>query len=213
VPWPIATTLVRFQLDDVVLEEYRVPDGEPKSTITAVPAPGTRGIFALTWESGHPAGEPLTHVAAFSSDDGATWEAVGLPTTENALELDLDALAGGARCRFCVKTSDGVHTTETVSDPFDLPLKPCLAIILAPEVGARVAAGTTIRLEGQGYWREERRPEFESLYWSSSQAGALGRGAIVEVRGLEAGRHEITLMAGDGDRAGRALIEVVVGES
>ena len=187
----------------MLLEEYRVPKGEPKTTLTVVPEPGARGTVTVAWESDHPEGAPLTHAAGFSSDDGATWEPIGPPTTRNDVELNLDALAGGERCRICVRTTDGVHTITTVSEPFALPVKPCLAMILAPEPGLQISPETPLQLEGQGYWLEEHRPELEALFWSSSLAGALGRGSRVEVSGLEAGRHEITLMAGEGDPLAR----------
>jgi hypothetical protein len=211
VPLPEETAMVRFTLDEVVIEEYPVPQGEPTTVLTDVPRSGAVGTVTISWKSDHPDDEPLTHAVGFSVDDGTTWEPVGLPTRSNQVELDLDALPGGERCRVSVKTTDGVHTTEAVSEPFALPLKPCVPMIFAPEAGVRIDPGATLRLQGQGYWREERRPELESLYWSSSLAGALGRGPSVEVAGLPAGKHEITLAAGEGERVGKATIPITVG--
>jgi hypothetical protein len=210
VPLPARTSQVHFLLDDVLLEEYRVPDGEPRTTLTAVPERGARGRARVAWESEHPEGVPLTHAVGFSADDGQTWQPVGVPTRENGVELDLDALPGGKACRISVKTTDGVHTITTTSDPIALLVKPCMAMILAPGTGHELGAGATLRLQGQGYWLEERRPEFDALFWSSSRAGALGEGALVEVSGLQPGRHEITLTAGEGERAGRASIEIAI---
>jgi hypothetical protein len=211
IPLPAETRLVNFLLDDVVVEEYRVPEGEPRTELTNIPEPGARGIVTIAWTSDHPEGAPLTHVAAFSADDGTSWQPVALPTSGNDVQLDLDALPGGESCRVCVKTTDGVHTISTVSEPFPLPVKPCLAMILAPETGLRVEQGTAVQLQGQGYWLEEHRAEFENLFWSSSIAGGLGRGSSVEVDGLESGTHEITLAAGEGDRIGTSSIEIAVG--
>jgi hypothetical protein len=209
-PLPAQTRLVRFMLDDVLLEEYRVPAGEPRTVLTEVPKPGARGMARVAWESDHPENVPLTHIVGFSADDGATWDPVGLPTRRNDIEINLDSLPGGERCRVCVKTTDGIHTITTESEPVALPVKPCLAMILAPEPGLKIDQGSTLGLQGQGYWLEDHRPELNALYWSSSLAGALGRGTHLEVSGLEAGLHEITLVAGEGDRAGRASIKVVV---
>jgi hypothetical protein len=166
----------------------------------------------VAWESRHPSDAPLTSVASYSSDDGASWQPLGLPTAGNEVELDLDALPGGERCRVSVKTTDGVHTVTTISEPFTLPPRPCVALILAPGPGLVIPEGETLQLQGQGYWLEEQRPEFEALLWSSSLAGALGSGPVVGAVGLEAGTHEITLEAGEDDRAGRATVEVVVTE-
>ena len=87
----------------------------------------------------------------------------------------------------------------------------CLAMILAPEADTRLEQGSPLHLQGQGYWLEEHRAELENLVWSSSLAGALGSGPNIDVAGLEAGKHEITLAAGEGDRVGTASIEIVVG--
>jgi hypothetical protein len=208
---PAKARLVRFMLGDVLVEEYRIPEGEPRTEFTAVPRPGARGTTRVAWKSNHPEAAALTHVVGFSSDNGQSWQPVGLPTARTEVELDLNALPGGEQCRVCVKTTDGAHTITTVSDAFALPVKPCLAMILAPENGTRIEQGSSLHLEGQGYWLEEHRAELDSLSWSSSLAGALGRGPSLDIGGLEPGTHEITLAAGEGDRVGTASIEIVVG--
>ena len=210
VPLPAKAAAARFLVNDVVVDEYRFPEGEPVTVLTALPADEASGRVTVAWESQHPSDAPLTSVAAYSSDDGASWQPLGLPTVGNELELDLDALAGGDRCRVSVKTTDGVHTVTTVSEPFKLAPRPCVAMILAPGPGTVIAEGEPLQLQGQGYWLEERQPEFEALFWSSSLAGALGSGPVADVVGLDEGAHEITLEAGEGDRAGRATVEVVV---
>lgn len=210
IPVPADTARVRFILGDVVLEDYRVPSGEPTTVLVESPASGARGVMKVSWRPEHPDNAPLVHIVGFSADDGATWEPVGMPTAGNAVDLDLDSRPGGERCRVCVKTSDGIHTITAVSEPFALPVKPCVAMILAPEPGFTLRQGAVLHLEGQGYWLEERRPELAALFWSSSLAGALGRGARVGVNGLQAGRHHITLVAGEGERAGRTSCEVVI---
>lgn len=210
---PQKTASVRFLLDDgIVLEDYLVPKGSPKVSLLSVPKPNAQGLFTLKWKSEHPSSAPLTHAIGFSADDGKRWQPVGLPTHANWLEFDLDLLPGGDACRFCLKTTDGIHTVSATSRPFTLRVKSCVAMILAPESQTRVRSGAPLRLRGQGYWLEERRPEFDALFWSSSLVGAMGRGAEIEVQDLPAGKHDITLTAGEGDRAGRSTIQVVVSD-
>jgi hypothetical protein len=210
VPLPAKAAGARFLVGDVVVEEYRFPEGEPVTAFTSLPNDGASGRVVVAWDSEHPGDAPLTSVVGYSSDDGVSWQPLGLPTVGNEVEVDLNALPGGERCRVCVKTTDGLHTVTTVSEPFALPLRPCLALILAPGSGLVIAEGDTLHLQGQGYWLEERRPELESLVWSSSLVGALGSGPVADVTGLQMGTHEITLEVGEGDRAGRATVEVVV---
>lgn len=207
---PAKAAAARFLVNDVVVEEYRFPEGEPVTAFTNLPRDGASGGVTIAWESKHPGDAPLTSIVSYSSDDGANWQPLGLPTAANELEVDLDALAGGERCRVSVKTTDGVHTVTTVSGPFKLELRPCVAMILAPESGLAIAEGETLHLQGQGFWLEDQRPEFEALLWSSSLAGPLGSGPTADVIGLEDGKHEITLEAGEGNRVGRATVEVVV---
>jgi hypothetical protein len=207
---PKKTARVRFLLGDALLEDYRVPKGEPIVSFTSLPKSGTRGVVRIRWKSEHPAGTSLTHVIGFSADDGKRWRPLGLPTQAKEFEVDLDALPGGEHCRFCVKTTDGIHTTSTISDPIALPIKPCVAMILAPESGTHLKQGTPLKLQGQGYWLEEERGEFATLVWSSSLADGLGHGSNIQVRELQSGTHEITLTAGEGERAGRSSIKVIV---
>jgi hypothetical protein len=210
IPVPAGTAAARFVVGDVVVEEFQAPEGEPEVAFTALPDRGARGVVRVAWEAEHPSGAELTSALAFSSDDGKTWQPVGLPTSLRASELDLDGLPGGEGCRLCLKTTDGFHTVTTVSEAFALPIRSCLAMILAPEQGLRIESSSTLRLQGQGYWLEEQRPELEALRWSSSLDGPLGTGPVLEVTDLEPGSHEIVLEAGDGERVGRTSVEVEV---
>lgn len=207
---PAKAAAARFLVNDVVVDEFRFPEGEPVTAFTALPGAGASGRLTVAWESEHPSDAALTSIASYSSDDGTTWQPLGLPTAGNELEVDIDALAGGERCRVSVKTTDGVHTVTIVSEPFKLEPRPCVAMILAPGPRHAIARGETLHLQGQGFWLEEQEPEFEALLWSSSLAGPLGRGPAADVIGLEEGKHEITLDAGEGDRVGQATVEVVV---
>jgi hypothetical protein len=82
-------------------------------------------------------------------------------------------------------------------------------MILAPADQERVPRGGATLLQGQGYWREERRPELKELTWTSSIDGELGAGALVEVN-LSPGVHRIELRAGRGRRRGTTTISLLV---
>jgi hypothetical protein len=125
--------------------------------------------------------------------------------------VDFDLLPGGDRCRIGVLATDGVNTIVAESPSFAVPVKPCRAMILAPEDGSSFAIGELVLLQGQGYYLEEQQAETEELVWTSSQAGELGRGMTVEVKGLSPGLHRITLRAGTGERAGEASISIGIG--
>ena len=86
-------------------------------------------------------------------------------------------------------------------------LKPCAAVILQPLENDVLEPNVV--LVGNGWWREEGRPELEALTWSSDLQGDLGRGQQVAVR-LERGTHKITLQAGMEDRTGEQSVTVHV---
>ena len=85
--------------------------------------------------------------------------------------------------------------------------KPCAAVILRPVDGEELSPD--VLLVGNGWWREERRPELEALRWASDIQGELGRGRQVTVH-LEPGTHELTLRAGTEERAGARSVRVHV---
>lgn len=187
VPLPKETANARFLLGDALLEDYRLPKGEPNTELALLPGNGQQGVADIGWKSDHPDGAPLTHLLGFSSDDGATAAyAADRRHDREDRPRPSPRVPRGERCRFCVTTTDGAHTVAAVSEPIGLPVKPCLTMIFEPAPEARLAAGTPLRLSGQGYWREERGPEHDQLYWSSSLQGALGRGLRGNAAGGEA---------------------------
>jgi hypothetical protein len=212
VPFPEDTARVRVLFDGVVVGEIVRSAHAPRVTLRRAPTGEARGRQTVAWEATHAEGRPLHFCLRYSHDGGRRWGRITLRTQRQEIELDLDALPGGADCRVAVVASDGVNTTVVESAPFSTPLKPCRAMVLGPADGARLSRGEPARLRGQGYWLEENRPETERLTWTSSRDGELGRGMALDVL-LSPGEHEIQLVAGEGARAGTATVRVVVGPS
>jgi hypothetical protein len=130
-----------------------------------------------------------------------------LGLSEPRLTIDLDSLAGGNACRLAVTASNGLRATRVESEPFQVREKPCAAVIQRPVDGEELARDVV--LVGNGWWREEGRPEAEALAWASDVQGQLGRGRQVTAC-LAPGTHIITLRAGTEDRAGEASVTVYV---
>jgi len=148
----------------------------------------------------------------YTHTDGERWSRLGWRTDSRAAEVDFAQLPGGDRLRLAVVATDGVNTTMAESPTFRVVVKPCRAMILAPEDGATVAAGGTVLLRGQGYYLEEVRPETEALAWNSSQDGDLGLGMLLGWSPCAGGEHRVTLVAGTGGRQGTTEITVRVHE-
>jgi len=212
IPFPSTTQVVRFYRDNVMLHEINVSEGKPKVRLTWDPPETVTGKQDITWVGEHPEQQSLQYFLRYSHTDGNTWQRVGLRTEKTTLTIDFDQLPGSSRCRIAVVATDGVNTVMESSQAFVVPIKPCKAMILAPEDGTTFALGEPITLQGQGFYLEENQAEIEALIWSSSVDGELGRGSILEVSTRSLGHHEITLRAGAGERVGEARISITISE-
>jgi hypothetical protein len=209
IPFHPRTRSIRFLRDDVHIHQIDVSPTPPKVELTWEPGEGT-GKQRITWRAEHPEGLPLEFFLRYSHDGGRTWQRASLRTRETHQTLDLDALPGGRRCAVAVVATDGVNTTIATSRVFAVPVKPCRALILAPEDGAELEAEEPVVLEGQGFYLEEGTPELEELRWSSNPSGFEGEGALVTVLDPAPGKYSLTLEAGRGDRVGRETVSIVV---
>jgi hypothetical protein len=191
--------------DPIVLASKPIPERAPELRLLAVPEGEVEGEFTLMWEaSGDP--PPVRYFIDYSLGR-ETWEPLSLGVSEPQLTIDFANLAGGQACRLAVTASNGLRTTRVESGPFRVREKPCAAVILRPVDGEKLPPN--VILVGNGWWREEGRPEVEALEWISDVQGALGRGQSVTVR-LEPGTHRITLLAGTEERAGKESVTVHV---
>jgi len=95
-----------------------------------------------------------------------------------------------------------------VSDqPFTVPAKPPVAVIVSPPAGAPFKVGEQIKLQGYAVDLEEGMVSSGSLSWSSDVDGALGAGGLLEVT-LSEGTHTITFNVSGG--AASATTTVIV---
>jgi hypothetical protein len=211
VPFLEGTRIVRLLDGEREVQRLEVPGAEPVVRINWEPGQRVEGRQLLTWEGDHPEGRDLHYMVCYSNTDGVDWHFLSFTILEPAYEVDFDRLPGGASCQVGVVASDGVNTVLTTTPSFPVPIKPCQALILAPEEGTTVSAGAPITLQGQGYYLEEREPELEQLDWSSSVDGTLGTGPVLDVA-LSPGTHQITLRAGTPERRGEATVGVTASQ-
>lgn len=209
VPFPDDTASIRYiRFDQVILEQWVPVDGpmvyftwDPKFT-------PPKGMQKVTWEVKHAGKEKIFHILQHSRDQGASWMPLTLPIESEWAEIDFDQLAGG-EVVLRLLTSDGVNTALTVSQPFDLPVKPCTPIILSPLTDDKLTSGEPVWLVGNGYYLEEGEFETSWFRWYSDIDGELGYGPIIETI-LSAGEHTITLQAGRPGREGKLRVIVSV---
>jgi hypothetical protein len=189
----------------IVLASEPLPDRAPEIRLLAVPKGEVKGSFTLTWEAiGNP--PPVRYFVDYSPGR-ETWAPLSPGVSEPRLTVDFDSLAGGSACRVAVTASNGLRASRVESAPFQVREKPCAAVIVRPVDGEEIPPDVV--LVGNGWWREEGRPELQALAWASDVQGELGGGRQVTTR-LQPGTHHITLRAGTPDRAGQESVTVRV---
>ncbi|MBK6561920.1 carboxypeptidase regulatory-like domain-containing protein [Candidatus Amarobacter glycogenicus] len=157
------------------------------------------GAYTVTWTAGDLDGDPLHFALAYSTDGGASWIPTGLDLTGTQHALDVSMLPGGTSVLLRISATDGVNTTDDVSDgPFTVGRKVPQAFILSPEDGARFFPGTAIWLEGRAFDLEDGTLDDAALRWTSNRDGGLGTGGLL-IATLSPGEHVITLTATDSD--------------
>jgi len=211
VPFPDTTRLVRvISPAGAVLREIKVPNVAPKIAFAGQPGEAaTRAEGRVAWKVQSRHDLRLHHMLAYSHDDGETWQPLTVPSTDTDAVVDFSVLPGG-RARLAVVTTDGVHTTWTWSDPFDVPIKGCVATILSPADQSVHDGQQVLWLRGQGFDLEHQRPELTLLRWSSPSIGHLGDGPSIGWPDPPDGEHEIVLEAGPEDRRGQAAARIRV---
>jgi len=202
-------SILRFIFHDQIVHEFAVPEGAPDLRLIWQPEGEQLGSQILSWDAHHPGGAELTFAAVYTVD-GSNWIPLCLPQPDSSTAVDFDSLPGGSECRIRVMATDGMNTSVVESEPFSVPIKGLLPLILEPDDGAQLPLGTLVTFVGQVMSREEtdQAPAAE-LRWSSSLDGDLGAGAYVEAE-LSPGQHTISLATTDADGDHEAFITVIV---
>lgn len=213
VPFHPQAVGVRYLYRAHVIHETRRNPEPPRLQLTWQPEERVAGRQRVQWQAGRPDGDSqeLQFFLRYSCTGGQRWQRISLRTTENSLEVDFDGLPGGEACLLAVVATDGINTTEERSQPFGVQVKPCHATILSPVDGSRYAPGQRVVCMGSGFYLEENASETETLMWTSSLDGELGRGPVLELYALSEGSHRIRLMAGDENRQGYEEVTIQVG--
>lgn len=212
IPFPPTARAVEFRYRERVIHRVRRSESGPRLRVTWQPPQRASGVQRVMWTTEHPEGLEVECFIRYSHTAGERWTRISGRTRENSAEIDFDQLPGGDRCLLAIVATDGINTVIERTQPFAVAQKPCQAIILLPVDGSRYGPGQRIQLTGNGYWLEEVRPEKQDLRWMSSRDGELGRGQVIVLERLSPGAHEITLVAGSGDREGNATVRIQINE-
>jgi hypothetical protein len=137
---PEETRQVELLREDNVLYTVSASDHPPTVSVTQPTAGSYNGPINVAWDADDPDGKEDLHFRVYySQDDGATWDAPVLDTTDEHYTLDTMSYANCERCRIKVVAYDGFYGAEAESAPFSVVNPPQVAMVWPPD-GADDAA-------------------------------------------------------------------------
>jgi len=197
-PWHPATDRLVVKHTAEELVSLSASANAPAVTFDPVSDVVTDTLFC-SWTANDADGDDLTATLMLSTDDGQTWEGVASGIPGDRFELDATFWPGTDQAMLRVLVSDGLHTSEAMSNAFVVPPRSPVAFILSPGDGAAAAPGDPVFLRATGYDAEDGPLGDEAYAWTSDRDGDLGTGEEAVAEGLSTGMHTITLSATDSD--------------
>lgn len=209
IPWHEEFASISFEWEGKEIHKIQRSSASPEIQILTELTGTITGEKEIRWQATHPEEKPMQYVLRYSNNCGKTFERVGDRSSETSVSIDFDQMGGGKECMLQLVATDGINNATAETKTFQVPLKKCEAIILSPLDNSKIFDTHSLFLNGQAFYRDERKDEFEHLYWYSSKDGFLGKGELMQVQ-LSPGVHTLRLEAGEGDRQGMDSVKVAV---
>jgi hypothetical protein len=152
-------------------------------------------LLVVTIRTRHPR-DRVSTVVLFSCDDGVTWQPVAFDPPEETIEIPVDRLAGGDRCRFRAIATAELRSATADTPTFALARGGRRLHLSLPSCECPLPAGR-VSLRASVDTRALGGIAPMDIRWTSSLDGELGFGYALSPD-LRAGRHELTVTAPDG---------------
>jgi hypothetical protein len=171
------------------------------------------GQASVVWEASDRNRDDSLLYRVEASADGSRWYVLASGITDTQTTIDLRTIPGGGDgWTLRVQASDGFNVATAEVGPLSIDSKPPQPLILHPADGAFFGVGRTVSLLGQGFDWADGPLGNESLTWQLD-GNVVGTGAALEVAGLEAGEHVVTLVATNAEAStGATEVHITVGE-
>ncbi|MBI4470939.1 MAG: DNRLRE domain-containing protein [Acidobacteria bacterium] len=199
-PWDPASTRIVLRKGTQQLAARQVSAHAPQVTVLQ-PASGETwtGPQEVRWQASDEDGDALTYLVQYSTDDGESWQPVGINITRTTYGLDADRLPGSKQAMIRVVASDGVRSNHGDSGLFTVLAKVPEVRVVEPSQGQIYPNPYSITLSAMAYDVEDGPLSGSRLVWISSQDGVLGQGQELVVARLSGGLHRLTVTATDRD--------------
>jgi hypothetical protein len=176
----------------------------------------TDNDLTIEWSSFDADGDQLHATVFYSSDNGDSWNTIGINLTGDSLIIPGDQLAMSVGAMVKVSVSDGIWYAEDVSEPFEVGnTEPFVAIMSPPFQESPEFKMLMHRLEAVAWDTEDGNLAPETAEWSSDVDGLIGMGSPLDVdlSVLTPGCHNISVSFMDSNAAlGTDTQEICAGE-
>jgi uncharacterized repeat protein (TIGR01451 family) len=121
VPFPSSTVRIKINKSGQVIHEFTPSSQAPQLAVNA-PAAGVvwSGIQNISWSVSDGDGDPISLIAALSTDGGANWNTLEIHLSGNSLEWDTRGVPNSTNAYLKIAASDGLRTTIQTVGPFTI---------------------------------------------------------------------------------------------
>jgi hypothetical protein len=193
--------------------EYSLPKTGPRA-VSDASAAWARGVRTVTWDAIDPNGDDLTYDVLIRSDDEKDWRKLAADKKDRVLSWDAESYANGTY-RIKVVASDrpdnppdAALSTERMSAAIRIdnvpPQVEGLKVASEGSLGARgvVVSGTAVDADSRVGLIEYSVDggDWTSIFPDDGIYDQRSESFHIQIRGLSAGEHTITVRASDQDR-------------
>ena len=118
IEWVAGTQAIELWSGGKQLARQIVSANAPKLALDSPQGGSHRSSVHVSWTALDDDGDALTFALSVSPDGGATWDPVSLNITGDSYELSLANMPSGSNYQLKLRATDGVNTTQVISQPF-----------------------------------------------------------------------------------------------
>ena len=188
--------VLNLVLEGEIVNSVSLIDGQPPLVTLLAPTGESTNdeTLEVRWTMTDDDSDTLWATVLLSTNGGDSWQTLAVETTETDFDVPSDRLPGSADTVVRVVVTDGIHTAEARSDPFELAFHRPQVEIVHPPDGLTLAADVELNLEALGWDLDGDSVE---TIWTSSLDGVIGAGAVAYHSDWTVGDHTITVTATD----------------